>query len=71
MISISGLMGSHPMINREVRRRMLRIWSRFDQLEIGFPVTVMIPNTDLKYLTQEQITKVCEGAGSPVEASYD
>lgn len=41
---------------------MLR--SRFDNLAIGFPVTVMTPNTEVKYLTQEQIDKVCEGVGS-------
>ena len=35
----------------------------FDELAIGFLVTVMTSNTDLKYLTQEQIDKVCEGVG--------
>lgn len=29
---------------------------------IGFPVTIMMTGTDLKYLTQEQISKVRESA---------
>ena len=39
------------------------LWSRFSKLVIGLLVTVMTSNTDLEYLTQEQIDKVCESVG--------
>lgn len=43
---------------KEPRWRMLRT------LSIGFLVTIMTSNTDLEFLTQQQIDKVCKSMGS-------
>ena len=40
------------------------LWSHFGKFVIGLPVTVMTSSTDLEYLTQEQIDKVCESVES-------
>ena len=42
---------------KEPRWRMLRT------LSIGFLVTIMTSNTDLEFLTQQQIDKVCKSMG--------